>query len=263
MRHIKEPRAWGAQERLRYIDRAVFWKGTLRRADLMKKFGISVQMASADIQTYCAQNPRALKYDTRRKLYVAVDGMRPLHAQTEIKDALELLDERAEDAGPWMDKVKLPGRDFSLKAVQAIFRAVAHGRSIRIKYASLNSSTFRWRWITPHAFGYDGFRWHVRAFCHTDRTFKDFVLGRVAEADETGAPEATAASDTEWVQVTQLKLATAAGLPAESIKALNLDFGLKDMTLTITTRAALIPYVLAQMGLSQNGKPVPSRFRLV
>ena len=38
-----------------------------------------------------------------------------------------------------------------------------------------------WRRITPHAFGYDGFRWHVRAYCHLDNKFKDFLLPRILE----------------------------------------------------------------------------------
>jgi predicted DNA-binding transcriptional regulator YafY len=39
--------------------------------------------------------------------------------------------------------------------------------------------------LTPHAFGYDGFRWHTRAFCHTDRKFKDFLLPRILESRAT------------------------------------------------------------------------------
>jgi hypothetical protein len=49
-----------------------------------------------------------------------------------------------------------------------------------------------WRRMTPHAFGYDGFRWHVRAYCHLDNKFKDFLLPRILDIGELGEAGADA-----------------------------------------------------------------------
>jgi predicted DNA-binding transcriptional regulator YafY len=53
-------------------------------------------------------------------------------------------------------------------------------RSVEIFYQSMNRTRPEpiWRRITPHAFGHDGLRWHVRAYCHIDSKFKDFILSR-------------------------------------------------------------------------------------
>jgi predicted DNA-binding transcriptional regulator YafY len=40
----------------------------------------------------------------------------------------------------------------------------------------------KWRRITPHAFGYDGYRWHARAYCRLEKTFKDFLLPRILKS---------------------------------------------------------------------------------
>jgi predicted DNA-binding transcriptional regulator YafY len=55
-----------------------------------------------------------------------------------------------------------------------------------------------WRRLTPHAFGNDEFRWHTRAFCHTDRELKDFLLPRILEARAFGEPGATGDQDWLW-----------------------------------------------------------------
>src|ERR1700737_783185 len=55
-----------------------------------------------------------------------------------------------------------------------------------------------WREITPHAFGWDGFRWHVRAFCHMELTFKDFIISRCLAMGELGDPKGRAEEDINW-----------------------------------------------------------------
>ena len=66
------------------------------------------------------------------------------------------------------------------------------GRSIEILYQSMNKVRPDpiWRRITPHAFGYDGFRWHSRAFCHLEHKFKDFLLPRILGVRIAGEPGA-------------------------------------------------------------------------
>lgn len=41
--------------------------------------------------------------------------------------------------------------------------------------------------LTPHALGHDGLRWHVRARCHRDGEYKDFILSRCRDLRNEGA----------------------------------------------------------------------------
>jgi hypothetical protein len=48
------------------------------------------------------------------------------------------------------------------------------------------------------AFGNDSLRWHVRAYCHVDNKFKDFLLSRCLEARSSGEAVASPEDDVFW-----------------------------------------------------------------
>ena len=66
---------WASRERLRCIERAMWWRGWVGRRDLVELFGISAAQASGDLQRYQELNPGALSYHTSRKRYEAAEGM--------------------------------------------------------------------------------------------------------------------------------------------------------------------------------------------
>lgn len=253
---------WSRRQRLRYLEAFVYWRGSFRRADLLHRFDIGVQRVSDDIREYMRLNPGAMVYDRNEKLYRATPNMQPIFEQKNLEEAIELLPTRDPNAGPWFDRVNLPVRQMAPKVVQQLFRTVAANKSIEVRYASLNSATFRWRWITPHAFAHDGYRWHVRAFCHDERQFKDFVIGRMSECRNTGMPGASPKDDADWLKIIRVKLDIAPGLSDAEHRALALDFGLKGKQFVIPVRSALSLYALAQLGLEANGKTLPRRLSL-
>ena len=69
---------WSEETRLRAIDAAAFWEGRVNRADLIRRFGISVPQATNDLREYQARAPGNLRYDGRAKTYVSEPGFRPL-----------------------------------------------------------------------------------------------------------------------------------------------------------------------------------------
>lgn len=261
--HDKAPNLpWSRRQRLQYLEALAYWRGSFRRSDLLERFDIGIQRVSDDIRDYLRLNPKALLYDRNRKLYRAAHGMKPIFGRMDLDEALSLLGERAPESGPWFDRVTFPTRHVDPQVLQMVFRAAASNRSIHVKYASLNSATFRWRWITPHAFANDGYRWHVRAFCHEARSYKDFVIGRISATRELGAPAAAAKGDREWVEITRICLKAQTGISQSELRALQLDFRLKGRKLEMPIRAALALYVLAQLGLDPTGGTVPRRFSL-
>jgi hypothetical protein len=260
---VKTPNLpWSRRQRFQYLEALAYWRGCFRRSDLLERFNIGIQRISDDIRDYLRLNPDAFVYDRNEKLYRAAPDMKPIFAGIELDEALHLLGERPPELGPWFDCVKFPTRHMNPKVLQMVFRAVAGNRSIRIKYASLNSATFRWRWITPHAFANDGYRWHVRAFCHEERSYKDFVIGRIFTTGELGQPAATAQEDHEWVKIIRIHLVAQVGISDSELRALQLDFGMKEREFEVPVRSALGIYILAQLGLDAKGGSVPQRFRL-
>ena len=57
----------------------------------------------------------------------------------------------------------VPGRRIDAEVLRSLLSAVRTGTAIQIEYQSMSPENPDplWRWITPHAFGFDGFRWHV------------------------------------------------------------------------------------------------------
>ena len=65
---------WALERRLDYIDWLLWRRGTLGRDDLARQFSISRNQATQDIRIFEAAYPGALRYDPRRRTYVAADG---------------------------------------------------------------------------------------------------------------------------------------------------------------------------------------------
>ena len=202
--------SWGVAQRLEFIEFRLFWEGSIDRADLVGFFGISVPQASKDLALYQERAPGNLEYDKRSKRYVAADKFVLRFLNPDPYVYLSQLRSIAEAAVPahdsWIagppaaDAALTPKRDIDLEVLRRVLDAVRGGNSIDVYYQSMNSKRPEpiWRRITPHAFGYDGFRWHVRAYCHLDSKFKDFLLPRILEVRGKDKPGLTGAADWHW-----------------------------------------------------------------
>src|ERR1700676_366473 len=69
---------WSVERRLDFIEERLFWLGEVNRTDLVRRFGVSMSQASADIARYLAFDPRGLAYDKSAKRYVAAADFRPV-----------------------------------------------------------------------------------------------------------------------------------------------------------------------------------------
>ena len=180
---------WGPGRRLEFIDFRLQWEGQLNRSDLIEHFGISVPQASADIASYTDLAPANLAYDRSARVYVATPGFVPVFststAEHYLNDLLALstgvLDSGGSFVG-WAPGVAIaasPTRAVSAKVLVSVVRAIRGQGDIEVLYQSMSRPDPIWRRISPHSLGHDGFRWHVRAFCHNRGAFRDFVFAPI------------------------------------------------------------------------------------
>lgn len=73
---------------------------------------------------------------------------------------------------------------------QSTGAAIQDKVAVTISYQSMTSVDASSRTISPHALGFDGFRWHVPAYCHKRGRFSDFVLARMLKLAARMVPEA-------------------------------------------------------------------------
>ena len=252
---------WGVEQRLEFIEFHLFWEGGVNRADIRNYFGVSVPQASKDLSQYQELAKDNIWYDRSEKRYLASQSFKPLFLRPDasrylmqlrsIADGLLLREESWLSHVPSFDALPLPRRNVDPDILRSVLNTVRAGKALEVRYQSLSASRPKptWRWITPHAFGYDGHRWHARAFCHIDLQFKDFLLPRILKTRSAGPAEASPGDDHVWQEFTNVALKPHPGLSEDQQQVIARDYGMKDGQVGVKLRLALLYYFLKGLGL--------------
>ena len=252
---------WGVERRLEFVEFRLFWEGSINRADLVEAFGVSVPQASKDLTLYQERAPGNMEYDTRAKRYVAAEKFVLRFLEPDPYIYLSQLRSVAEGAVPasdsWIsalpsaDVALTPRRDIDIAVLRKILDASREGVSIDVFYQSMNKVRPDpiWRRITPHAFGYDGFRWHARAYCHLEHKFKDFLLPRILNVGATGEPGVSGEQDWLWNNYFDVVIGPHPALTESQKKVVAKDYGLDRGNGALSVRYAMLFYVLKRLGL--------------
>lgn len=252
---------WGVGRRLEFIEFRLFWEGSINRSDLVETFGVSVPQASKDLTLYQERAPGNIEYDTRAKRYVAAEKFVLRFLEPDPYIYLSQLRSVAKGAVPasdsWIaalpsaDVALTPKRDIDIEVLRKILDAIREGVSVDVFYQSMNKTRPDpiWRRITPHAFGYDGFRWHTRAYCHIEHRFKDFLLPRILDVGSKGEPGESGDQDWLWNNYFDVIVGPHPALTEGQQKVVIKDYGLDRGNGALSVRYAMLFYVLKRLGL--------------
>lgn len=252
---------WGVEKRLEFIEFRLFWEGGINRADIMETFGVSVPQASKDLSLYEEKAPGNLRYDKREKRYFASEQFKPVFLKPEpdryltqlrtISDRIVAPEETWLSDMPEADAMPVPHRRVEVDVLRALLAAVRQRRSVEILYQSMNPERPEpvWRWLTPHAFGNDGLRWHVRAFCHIDKKFKDFLLSRCRDARGSQEPGAAPEDDSFWNKTFEVVLSPNPALSKSQQMIIAQDYNMSDNRVSVPVRKALLYYFQKRLRL--------------
>lgn len=261
---------WGTERRLEFIEFRVYWEGGIRRADLTETFGVSVPQASGDLSLYQDLAPGNIVYDSSEKKYVATEQFHSKFCDVSAERYLAYLKDAAGEqlklADSWMSQIPaaetmpLPTRRLKAEVLKQMVAAVRAQRSLEVSYQSLNKEDREqaWRRISPHAFAFDGMRWHVRAFCHRDSKFKDFVLSRCESARNEDSPACDSASDRLWHERVEVVLQANPRLKPHQRAAIEEDYAMVDHRLTFSVRKALLFYFEKYLRLDYPDEGMPA-----
>ncbi len=267
---------WGVEQRLEFIEFRLFWEGGINRSDITRKFGVSVPQASKDLNLYLELAPGNMRYDRSAKLYRAAESMKPLFLDPDadkflsqlhsVEDKSARLTQTNLSRVPSFDILALPKRVIEPSILRVVLAAMHGPRSLEIRYQSMSSRRPgpAWRWISPHALGFDGTRWHVRAFCHIDKRFKDFLLSRILSTRADDAALSSQELDETWQSQVDVVLVPNPGLSHDQQRVIARDYGMRNGRLHIRVRLALLTYFLRQWGFSLDcGMKSPSEEHVV
>lgn len=260
------PTKWAITQRLTFIEARLYWAGRVNRADLIDQFGIQVAQASKDLTLYQALAPANIVYDKSRKTYRASDRFASLLLKSDADQMFAHLTLGDGWIGiePEMATIPVPARAAPPATMRILLQAVGRHEAVEIYYQSLSRPDPIWRQISPHAFGNDGRRWHVRAYCHTEAEFRDFVIGRILDYRPSGPSSISPAEDTAWREQIEVVIAPHPGLSPHQRRAIETDYAMEDGIARLTVRRAMLFYVLAHFQLlDDEGSPAARQIRLV
>jgi len=257
---------WSAQRRLEFIEFRLYWEGRVNRSDLTDFFGISVPQASADLTTYQQMAEGNMVYDKTAKAYVAGPRFVPVFfvpsadrylAELQLLDTGLLSSEESRVGRlPAHSVLPILRRRVDPWTLRCVLDAIRTSSSVEVRYQSFSRPEPTWRRLTPHALGFDGLRWHVRAWCHTRARFLDFVMGRILEVRDPQPDAVDPSSDVGWNFKVVLKIGPHPKLTGGTRSVTELDYGMENGVLEVTTRACMVPYLERLIGLDQNPEEV-------
>jgi hypothetical protein len=252
-------RNWGQMRRLEFIDTRLQWDGHVNRVDLKDFFSISAPQATLDFAKYNDMAPTNLAYNRSEKAYFASDHFEPALASPEAHRYLSQVLAVNTDVLPrdatflgWIPKVGVvprPSRNVDTTVLKACLRAMRQKTSLKTVYQSMSEEDPVPRHISPHALGFDGFRWHLRAYCHLKEQFRDFVFARMLSVEEGGPTTIRSRDDAAWQNKLTLVLVPHPDLGPGRRRAIELDYGMVDGRLMLSTREALLFYLIRQLRL--------------
>ncbi|WHV79595.1 helix-turn-helix transcriptional regulator [Pseudomonas aeruginosa] len=254
---------WDLALRYRLIETVAWWEGRLTTGHLMQSFGISRQQASKDINTYITEHaPKNLTYDRHLKGYVPSLKFAPKFIDNSASAYLHLLSQNKERAPhieglalayAHTEVLKVPDRSVRPDVLRPLLKACREGLRLECEYVSLANPVPETRLIAPHTLIYTGMRWHVRAFCEKNRDYRDFVLSRFrGEPDVLDVSEHVREQDAGWCTEVTVIIEPDPRLKQEQKAIVAQDYGMQQGQLLISSRGALVQYVLQRYQIDPN-----------
>jgi predicted DNA-binding transcriptional regulator YafY len=252
---------WNAEQRLEFIEFRLFWEGRVNRSDITDMFGVSVPQASSDLAQYRELAPANIHYDASEKRYLPTPDFHPRILKPNAERYLAQLKAISEHVIalpdtwimelPDVDVAPIPTRRVEPHALRQFLTAIRSKRSISIEYQSMNDlrPDPMWREITPHAIASDGLRWHLRAYCHIERVFKDFIISRCLQIGQMGEPLADPLEDTAWSTFFEVVLIANPRLSPAQQTTVQRDYGMQDGRSVLRVRHALLYYLNKRLRL--------------
>lgn len=238
------------RQRLQWIEDRLWWVGELNRSDLVLRFGISPPQATNDFSLYQKLAHENLRYDPRKKLYVAGDGFVPLFP----KDyELWLKANATEDST--LKSVDMVGvtslkRGIDPVLVRSISMAARNHIPLRIVYQSMKASNPEERVVSPHAIVETEVRWHVRAWDEERQAFLDLVPSRIIKVSpdptSTWVPQEL---DEEWNRTVEIILVPSVKLSESQRRIAESDYHMTNGRRVLQVRACIAYYQLSAMYL--------------
>lgn len=241
-----------------WLDAILRWEGRLNNARLRELFSLSTVRASEWIREFRDQHPRWTSWDTKTRGYHATPDTYQIKRNADLRrldDATSLAQYLALIGLPHATPEFTPNRvvwaafpDLSVprpKIFAVLSEAIRTRRAVQITYRSMREPAPHQRVIFPHSVIRAGRRWHTRAFCTVNKDFRDFALGRIAEAKLLETPaEYLEKDDKAWMAEVAVRLTAHPDLTRAQEELIRFEYFNNTASLVETCRGCLVSYFI-------------------
>lgn len=238
---------------LKFIDLISCWEGSINTSHLVSYFSITRQQARKYIDQYQTAKPNNLRYDSQIKTYLVTDLFSPLFEDCDLPEYLALAQGNALACYPTLlniHNVSPPQRTSTPHIVRPLIAAMRKKQLVAINYSSLSAPDGQTRIIAPQGFAFTGLRWHIRAYCLSTQTFRDFVLNRFNSAELNEPIINPLPQDEGWLRIVDVVLAPDPRLNTAQQQLIARDYQMESGQLRIPIRACLGGYLLQSLHIS-------------
>lgn len=242
-------------KRFVFINHIVCWEGQINTTHISEKFQITRQAASHLLKKYRETYPDYLCYDSSLKAFLATEIFNQniaennvVHSFPQYLSEISNTPNSSQLSNTFVFEVEAPLRNINPITIRPILHAIRNKLAIDIGYISLSSPDYLDRIIQPHALIFDGLRWHVRAYCNKNQAFRDFTLSRFnGDAIIEGKATQTAEHDETWNTFVDVIIEADPRFSEQQKRIIEQDFQMHHGKKVITTRAALVNYLLRRL----------------
>ncbi len=238
-------------QRLEWLEGRIFWVGELKRADLIERFGISIQQASSDIRLYQELAPNNLQYDGSIKRYLKAELASPLFEQSPETWLYSSSGESSALRTIQRVTIDVVKPDIQANVLMHISRAYHKRKPISILYQSRRNELPVWRTICPHSIVDTNIRPHIRAWQLEKKEFGDIVPNRIIKIKDANEDIEWIGegADTKWNTLIDIRIIPSKQRTELQRQAIERDYKMINGILTIPTRMCLVYYQLSAMYL--------------
>ena len=254
---------WELQQRLTILELTALFTGKLTTKALTETFGVGRVQASKDFSLYQKKHPANLEYNRNRKCYLPTaqfqPGFLPKNGDEMLKMFCQYIQPQAflffgEVHFSTSMEVLLPiHRVMDWQVVSRLSQALHQKRNLSIAYQSMRQEDPNQREIAPHSFVFNGYRWHVRAYCLLKEDYQDFLPARILDTPEMGAvAEHGLENDAQWNETVELVFQPNPHYSSNRKAVIAQEYGMENGLLKIRLRKALVGYYLQYMRLDRD-----------
>lgn len=256
-----------AGNRIRDMEILIQWEGSLDNARLREAFGVKTVQASRLLNSFWELRRDVIERASPKAPLRPGAGFNKVVPHSTPDDYLRLLENVAQPQATFQDVIVDARVDLAPEAPHIfalILQACNQGLGLSVTYSSMGSPQGTQRNIYPHSLVRAPRRWHVRAWCDLRKDFRDFTVGRIANAKllAIDAPMRRI-DDKEWGRLVSLVIVAHPDLNEQQQSLVQREYYPGKAAMRLKVRRALVGYVVQDLRLALDpAREAPPEFQL-